>query len=63
MKNLEVVVIALLSTAASVLTWYILNQITGESNPFLSSYYSIMIFPPIFVALFLFLRKYQKVEL
>ncbi|MFW5927962.1 MAG: hypothetical protein ACOCSL_02075 [Thermoplasmatota archaeon] len=62
MKNLEVVVIALFSTIASVLTWYILNQLTGENNPFLSSYYSILIFPPLFVALFLFFRKYKKLE-
>ncbi|MFW6083233.1 MAG: hypothetical protein ACOC7O_01175 [Thermoplasmatota archaeon] len=60
MKNLEVVLITLLSTAAAVLTWYILNQLTGGESAFLSSYYSILIFPPIFVAIFLFLRKYQK---
>jgi len=60
MKNLEVALIALMSATAAVLTWYILNQLTGGENPFLSSYYSILIFPPIFVALFLYLRKYRS---
>ncbi len=60
MKNLEVALIALMSTTAAVLTWYILNQFTGGENAFLSSYYSILIFPPIFVALFLYLRKYRS---
>lgn len=62
MKNLEVFLIAILSTTAAVFTWLILNQIIGGENSFISSYYSIIIFPPIFVALFLLLRKYKKIE-
>lgn len=59
MKNIEVIIIGLLATGCSLLTWLILKNMSG-GNGFFDSFATALIFPPIFVILFLLMRHIFK---
>ncbi len=56
MKITEMLAIALFATGLSLTAWLLIYFITGGENSFFSSYYSVLIFPPLFVGLILFIR-------
>jgi len=59
MENKEIILIAILASISSFITWYVLMS-SNPDDPVLGSYYSIFLFPPLFCLLFLFLRKMIK---
>ncbi|MFP3872560.1 MAG: hypothetical protein ACLFVL_06740 [Candidatus Aenigmatarchaeota archaeon] len=59
MENKEVILIAVLASITSLSMWYALRTSNPESQV-LQSYYSILIFPPLFALLFIFLRNMIK---
>ncbi len=56
MKNIEVAIIAMLSTISAIVTWFFLYSTTGGSEgPFAPIYTAIML-PPFFALIFLLIR-------
>lgn len=53
------ILIIILASVSAIFTWYALRTANPE-NEILQSYYSILIFPPLFCLLFLFMRKAVK---
>ena len=60
MKNIEVAIIALLSTGLALFTWLMLSTMGGEEG-FFDSIYTALIFPPIYVGLFLSIRYWIRI--
>jgi len=58
MKMLEVFPIAMLSTAAAVVTWFVFFQYTDID--LFSSYYSIFIFPVLFGSISILIYKKMR---
>ncbi len=59
MKNIIVVIVALLSTGFALLTWIALSTMGGEEG-FFNSIYTALIFPPIYAGLLLSIRYWVR---
>jgi len=60
MKMLEVLLIAFISTILSIITWLGIILAMGENAGIFESYFSILIFPPIFAGLLLYIRYMRR---
>lgn len=58
MEALEIIVIAMLSTAFALITWYIFYSMTDIG--FFQSFYAVLIFPVIFATILIFIRYLIK---